>query len=234
MIYVGAGTSGRIGVLDASEIPPTYGTSREQVIALIAGGEKAIQHSLEGVEDDAAAGALAIADLQVSEKDSVVGIAASGRTPFVIGAMQTARKNGALTVSLACNSPSPMEAQAEIIIAPVVGPEVITGSTRMKAGTAQKMTLNMLSTGVMVRLGKTFSNLMVDMQTSNSKLHRRARLIVAQACGISEEEAGQVLDQAGGEMKTAIVSVTAGISLDAARLRLAQNGGIVRRALAAV
>lgn len=230
MIYAGAGTSGRIGVLDASEMPPTYGTSRDLVVALIAGGETAIQHSVEGIEDNAAAGAQAIRELQVSEKDSVVGIAASGRTPFVIGAMEEARRRGALTISLACNSPAPMEERADIIIAPVVGPEVITGSTRMKAGTAQKMTLNMLSTGVMVRLGKTFSNLMVSMQTSNSKLKRRARLIVAQACGISEEEAGQVLDEAGGEVKTAIVTVIADVSPAEARTRLAQNGGIVRKA----
>lgn len=230
MIYAGAGTSGRIGVLDASEMPPTYGTGRDLVMALIAGGETAIQHSVEGIEDDAEAGAQAIRDLQVSEKDSVVGIAASGRTPYVIGAMEDARRRGALTISLACNSPAPMEEWADIIIAPVVGPEVITGSTRMKAGTAQKMTLNMLSTGVMVRLGKTFSNLMVSMQTTNSKLKRRARHIVAQACEISEDEAGKALDESGGEVKTAIVAVIAGISPTEARARLAQNGDVVRRA----
>lgn len=231
LIYVGAGTSGRIGVLDASEIPPTYGESPDRVVALIAGGERAIQRSLEGVEDDAEAGAQGIAGLNTCADDSVVGIAASGGTPFVLGALREARRRGALTISLACNSPAAIEALADIAIAPLVGPEVITGSTRMKAGTAQKMTLNMLSTVVMVRMGKTFSNLMVDVQTTNTKLRARARRIVAQACGISEEEAGKALGAAGGEVKTAIVARRAGISPEEARRRLEQSGGLVRAAL---
>lgn len=231
MIYIGAGTSGRLGVLDASEIPPTYGTSPDLIPALIAGGETAIRHSLEGVEDDAPAGAAGIASLNTGPLDTVVGIAASGRTPYVLGALAEARRRGALTVSIACNSPAPVEDLADIAIAPLVGPEAITGSTRMKAGTAQKLALNMLSTAVMIRLGKTYSNLMVDMQASNIKLHQRARRIVAQACGISEEAAGAALQAAGGEVKTAIVAVKAGIAPEEARERLARSGGRVRMAL---
>lgn len=230
LIYVGAGTSGRIGVLDASEIPPTYGASPDLVVAVIAGGEQAIQHSLEGVEDDVLAGKTSMQDLHVDEHDSVVGIAASGRTPFVLGAMDEARGRGALTVSLACNSPAVIEERADIVIAPLVGPEVITGSTRMKAGTAQKLTLNMISTTVMIRLGKTYSNLMVDMQMTNSKLRKRAIRIVAQACEIDESAAEKILEAAGGEVKTAIVSCKAKISIKEARARLEKNGGMVRAA----
>jgi N-acetylmuramic acid 6-phosphate etherase len=231
LIYVGAGTSGRLGILDASECPPTFNTSPEQVIGLIAGGMQAVTGAVENAEDDAEAGAADLAGLEVGPLDCVVGIAASGATPYVIGALQEAQRRGALCISLACNRPSPIEQLAEMSIAPIVGPEVITGSTRMKAGTAQKMVLNMLSTGVMIRLGKTFGNLMVDVQQTNAKLRRRACRIVAEACSVQEERAERTLQACDGEVKTAIVSLLAGLDADAARARLQQADGMVRRAL---
>lgn len=231
LIYIGAGTSGRLGVLDASECPPTFGTRPDLVMALIAGGEEAIRHSVEGAEDDAGAGARDVAALNVGERDSVVGIAASGRTPFVIGGMTEAHRRKALVVSLACHRPSPMEAVADVSIAPLVGPEVITGSTRLKAGTAQKLVLNTISTGVMIRLGKTFGNLMVNVQPTNAKLQARARRIVEQACGLAAEEADAQLAACGGEVKTAIVSALTGVTPDEARRRLDAAGGVVRTAL---
>lgn len=231
LIYVGAGTSGRLGILDASECPPTFSASPDQVIGLIAGGQRAIQSSVENAEDDEAAGREDITRLKVGEKDSVIGIAASGRTPYVLAAMAEARKQGALVISLACNKPSPMEKLADIVIAPLVGPEVIAGSTRLKAGTAQKMVLNMISTGTMVRLGKTFSNLMVDVQPTNFKLRNRSRKILAQACAISVEAAEAALSANHGNLKSAIVSTLAGISPDQAQQRLAETHGRVRDAL---
>jgi N-acetylmuramic acid 6-phosphate etherase len=232
LIYVGAGTSGRLGVLDASECPPTFSTPPELVVALLAGGKRAITDAVEGAEDDAEAGAKQIAALNVTETDSVVGVAASGGTPYVLGGIAEARKRGALTVSVACNRPSKLEEAVEIGIAPLVGPEVIAGSTRLKAGTAQKLVLNMLSTGAMIKLGKTFGNLMVDVQPTNVKLRDRARNIVAQACGISTERAAQILEACAGEVKTAIVAELAGVSPEIARQRLEQAGGLVREALA--
>ncbi len=178
-----------------------------------------------------AAGARDVAELGVAPDDTIVGIAASGATPYVLGGLQTARERGALLVSLACNRPSKIEALADIGIAPLVGPEVIAGSTRLKAGTAQKMVLNMLSTGIMVRLGKTFGNLMVDVQPTNNKLRRRARRIVEEACGISTDEAEAALAACGGNVKGAIVTVLAGVSPDEARQYLEASGGIVRQAL---
>lgn len=233
LIYFGAGTSGRMGVLDASEVPPTYGLSPEWVVARIAGGTKAITQTVEESEDDAEAGAAEVAALNVGPRDSLVGIAASGRTPYVMAAMRAARERGALVISLACNRPAPMEDLADVAIAPLVGPEAVAGSTRMKAGTAQKMVLNMLSTGVMVRLGKTFSNLMVDMQASNRKLRARAVRMVALATGAPEDDAAAALSAAGGEVKTAIVALLAGIDAGDARLRLAATQGRVRAALEA-
>lgn len=231
LIYVGAGTSGRLGVLDASECPPTFGVPSGLVVALIAGGEGAIRHSIEGAEDDAGAGARDVAALNVGERDSVVGIAASGRTPYVVGGMTEARRRRALVVSLVCNRPSPMQVLADVSIAPLVGPEVITGSTRLKAGTAQKLVLNMISTGVMIRLGKTFGNLMVNVQPTNVKLQARARRIVEQACRLAPEEAEARLAACGGEVKTTIVSALAGVTPDEARRRLDVAGGVVRAAL---
>jgi N-acetylmuramic acid 6-phosphate etherase len=232
LIYIGAGTSGRLGILDAVECPPTFGTSPDRVVGLIAGGERAITKAVEGAEDDPSAGARDIAALHVSALDSVVGIAASGATPYVLGGLKEARRRGALTVSLACNRPAPIQEIAEVNIAPIVGPEVITGSTRLKAGTAQKMVLNMLSTGVMVRLGKTYGNLMVDVQATNAKLQERARRIVMQACGVSETEACAALDACGGEVKTAIVMLLGEVvDVAEARARLDAAQGVVRRAL---
>jgi N-acetylmuramic acid 6-phosphate etherase len=231
LIYVGAGTSGRLGVLDASECPPTFSTPPELVVALLAGGQSANQRAVEGAEDDAPMGARQIAQLRVGPNDSVVGIAASGGTPYVLGGIDEARQRGALTISLACNRPSKLEEAVEIGIAPLVGPEVIAGSTRLKAGTAQKMVLNMISTGVMIKLGKTFGNLMVEVQPTNAKLRERARRIVAQACEINDETAAQILEASNGEVKTAIVAILAGVSPEVARERLNANGGYVRKAI---
>lgn len=231
LIYIGAGTSGRLGVLDASECPPTFGTPPELVVGLIAGGDVALTDAIEGAEDDPMGGAREIAELDVSENDSVVSIAASGRTPYAIGGLEEAKKRGALTVSIACNRPSPLEELAEIAIAPIVGPEVVTGSTRLKAGTAQKMVLNMISTAVMIRLGKTYSNLMVDVQPTNVKLRQRARRIVAEAAGLSLERATKILQDCDGEVKTAIVAVLANVSPEMSRQRLRVTGGFVRKAI---
>lgn len=233
LIYVGAGTSGRLAVLDAAECPPTFGVAPEQVMALIAGGERAIRHAVEGAEDDRETGARDVAAQQVESLDSVVGVAASGRTPYVLGGMAEARRRGCLVVSLACQHPSPMAGLADLWIAPVTGPEALTGSTRLKAGTAQKLVLNMLSTGVMVRLGKTFGNLMVDVQASNAKLRDRARRIVELACDLSPEAAEAALAACDHEVKTAIVAQLAGLSPEEARQRLARANGAVRAALVA-
>ncbi len=231
LIYIGAGTSGRLGVLDASECPPTFGTPRELVVGLIAGGDVALTDAIEGAEDDQIGGAREIAELNVSENDCVVSIAASGRTPYAIGGLEEAKKHGALTVSIACNRPSPLEELADIGIALIVGPEVVSGSTRLKAGTAQKMALNMISTGVMIRLGKTYSNLMVDVQPTNVKLRHRARRIVADAAEVNLEEATKILQESNGEVKTAIVAVLSHIPPQEARQRLRETGGFVRKAI---
>ena len=231
LVYIGAGTSGRLGVLDAAECPPTFSVPHGLVVALIAGGKRAITEAVEGAEDDRDAGGRDIVALGVDARDSVVGIAASGYTPYVLGGMAEARQRGALVVSLACSKPSPMAEMADIAIAPVAGPEVITGSTRLKAGTAQKMVLNMLSTGAMIRLGKTYGNLMVDVQPTNTKLRNRARRIVAEACGIPLEQAGDLLAASDSEVKVAIVAHLADLSPEAARERLVAAGGVVRAAL---
>jgi len=231
LIYVGAGTSGRLGVLDAAECPPTFNTPPDRVVAIIAGGEPAITRSVEGAEDDAEAGARDVAALNVSACDAVVGIAASGRTPYVLGALAEARRRGALVVSLTNNRPAPSEDLADVCIAPLTGPEVLTGSTRLKAGTAQKMVLNMISTGVMVRLGRTFGNLMVHVQATNTKLQGRARRIVEMATGLSPDEAAAALDACGGDVPATIVHVLADVSPAEARQRLEAAGGVVRTAL---
>jgi len=232
LIYVGAGTSGRLGVLDATECPPTFSTRPGQVVGLIAGGAAALTQSVEEVEDSPAAGAHDIDALAVGPDDVVLGIAASGRTPYVLGAIAEARGRGAFTAGLACTHPSPLAEAVELMIAPIVGPEVIAGSTRMKAGTAQKLVLNTLSTAVMIRLGRTFGNLMVDVRPLNSKLRRRAIGIVATATDLAHDQARAVLEAAGYEPKTAIVMVLAGVDADEARGRLAASGGHVRAALA--
>ena len=231
LIYIGAGTSGRLGVLDASECPPTFGTPSDLVVGLIAGGTAALTEAVEGAEDDQEGGAGEIVKLNVNENDCVIGIAASGRTPYAIGGLQEAKKRGALTVSIACNRPSSLEELAEIGIALVVGPEVVSGSTRLKAGTAQKMVLNMISTAVMIRLGKTYSNLMVDVQPTNAKLRQRALRIVAEATGLNMQRATEILSACNGEVKTAIVATLAGVSPEIARIRLHETGGYVRKAI---
>jgi N-acetylmuramic acid 6-phosphate etherase len=234
LIYVGAGTSGRLGALDASECPPTFNISPESVVVCIAGGPIAFGLAHEDLEDNAGAGQADVAKLNLTEADIVVGITASGRTPYARGALAYARQQGALTIGLACNAAAPIVDEVDIMIAPEVGPEVIAGSTRLKAGTAQKMVLNMLSTGAMILLGKTFGNLMVDVQTSNYKLRKRALSIVRQATGLDEEAAEEMLGRAGGETKTAILMARANLSAEEARQQLAAHGQVLRAALDAL
>lgn len=231
LIYVGAGTSGRLGVLDAAECPPTFNISAERVIALLAGGPIAQTQAQEDMEDSSEAGEADVAQLKLSADDSVVGIAASGRTPYPIGALAYAQKVGALTIGLACNKGVPMEEVSEIMIAPVVGPEVVTGSTRLKAGTAQKLVLNMLSTGTMIMLGKTFGNLMIDVQPTNYKLRQRAVSIVQTATGLERDEAEGLLQRSGDEVKTAILVGKSNLTPQQAREQLTTHRGILRAAL---
>lgn len=231
VIYVGAGTSGRLGLLDAVEWTPTFGTPPTLVEAVLAGQEAAAVDAAANLEDDAALGARDLAARTVRAADVVVGIAASGRTPYVLGALEAARKVGAGTIGLCCNPGQPLATLADVAIVVVVGPEVITGSTRMKAGTAQKMVLNMISTAAMIRLGRVYSNLMVDVRPSNAKLRRRAQAIVAAAAEISHPEAARLLDAAGGQVKAAIVMARSGADLSTALAKLARAGGSVRDAL---
>jgi N-acetylmuramic acid 6-phosphate etherase len=233
LIYLGAGTSGRLGVLDAAECPPTFSTPPGLVVGWIAGGPGALTTSIEGAEDDPERGRADARHLQLGPGDALVGIAASGRTPYVRGALQYAQEVGALTVALACNADPVIGQHADITIAVETGPEVISGSTRLKAGTAQKMVLNMLSTGTMVLLGKTYGNLMVDVQPTNAKLRRRAVRIVETATGLATPEAARLLAACGDETKTAIVAALAGVPPEEARVRLARAGGVVRQALEA-
>ena len=231
LVYIGAGTSGRLGILDATECPPTYGTDPEQIIGLIAGGRDAVFRSVEHAEDDEA---LAVHDLHAiafSHKDILVGIAASGRTPYVIAALRYARLIGAKTVALACSQPNAMQEHADIAITPVVGAEVVTGSTRMKAGTAQKLVLNMLTTAAMIRLGKVYGNLMVDVKPSNAKLVKRQKSIIVAATGCTETAAALALQQAHGEAKTAIVMLLLDLDAERARALLQQHQGRIRPAL---
>jgi len=231
MVSIGAGTSGRLGVLDASECPPTFGTDPSLVVGLIAGGDHALRHAIEHVEDQPDAGAAALKEIGLTSRDVVVGIAASGRTPFVLGAVAHAREIDATTVCIANSPDSPLAAAVDIPITVVTGPEVVTGSTRMKAGTAQKLVLNMLTTGAMIGIGKTFGNLMVDVQPTNAKLRDRSIRIVADATGVERDAAEGALADASGEVKTAIVAILAGIGPDEAQTRLAGANGVVRVAL---
>lgn len=231
LIYIGAGSSGRLGVLDASECPPTYGVSPGMVIGLIAGGDAALRSAIEGAEDDAEAGAQALDGAGLTANDVVVGIAASGRTPYVLGALTRAKAIGAVTVGLTTNPGSPLTEAAGIAIVPVVGPEALTGSTRLKSGTAQKMVLNMLTTASMIRIGKSYGNLMVDVMATNEKLVARAVRIVMLATECSAETAREALARAGNEVKPAILSILTGLAPDAARTSLARAGGVLRRAL---
>jgi N-acetylmuramic acid 6-phosphate etherase len=231
LIYAGAGTSGRLGALDAIELPPTFNIPPERVVACVAGGLFALGAAAEAAEDDAAAGRADIEALDLTAQDSVVAISASGRTPYALGAIGAARERGALTVGLTCNTATELARQVEISIAPVVGPEVIAGSTRLKAGTAQKMVLNMLSSGAMVLLGKTYGNLMVDVQATNEKLRGRACAIVQAATGLDAEAAAAQLRAANGDTKVVILASRAGVTPDEARARLAAHGGVLRAAL---
>jgi anhydro-N-acetylmuramic acid kinase len=231
LIYIGAGTSGRLGVLDASECPPTFNTDPSQVTALLAGGLQTMFDASEGAEDNQEAGRSDVAHLQIRPQDAVVGIAASGATPYVLAGLEEARQRGALTVGVACNRPAAMQSRVDIFIAPQTGPEILTGSTRLKAGTAQKLVLNMISSGVMIRIGKTYGNLMVDVRATNAKLRRRAMRIVAQATGLDEPTAANYLESCNGEVKTTIVAARLGLDPDAARARLAECNGVVRCAL---
>jgi len=234
LVYVGAGTSGRLGALDASECPPTFNIPPDMVISCLAGGQQALGKSYEDLEDSWEAGQTDLVSLSISEEDAVVGITASGQTPYTRGAIAYARERGALTIGLACNANTPLEQEVEIMIAPVVGPEVISGSTRLKAGTAKKMVLNMLSTGTMALLGKTFGNLMVDVQATNYKLQQRALSIVRHATGLDEDAARTLLELSGGEVKTAILLAKANISPEQARERLAAHNSVLRAALEAM
>jgi N-acetylmuramic acid 6-phosphate etherase len=233
LVYVGAGTSGRLALVDAVECESTFGVPTGTVVALVAGGPESAATAQEAAEDDDDAGAQAIRDLAVDEQDAVVGLSASGRTPYVRGALEEAREAGAATVAIVCVEGSPLGASVDHEIAVVVGPEVIAGSTRLKAGTAQKLVLNMISTIAMVRLGKTFGNLMVDVVATNTKLRARVRRIVTHATGAPPEEVEAALTGAEGDTKVAIVTILAEVDAAAARARLDAADGDVRKALRA-
>ncbi|MEU0135161.1 N-acetylmuramic acid 6-phosphate etherase [Streptomyces sp. NPDC006296] len=234
LIYAGAGTAGRLGVLDASECPPTFNTDPSEVLGLIAGGPSAMVKAVEGAEDSKELAAADLDGLDLTADDTVVGISASGRTPYAIGAVEHARRTGALTIGLSCNADSALAAAAEHGLEIVVGPELLTGSTRLKAGTAQKLVLNMLSTITMIRLGKTYGNLMVDVRASNEKLRARSHRIVSLATGASDEEIEAALAATDGEVKNAVLTLLGGVDGPAAATLLAESDGHLRAALAAV
>lgn len=231
LIYMGAGTSGRLGVLDASECPPTFGVDPTRVVGVIAGGDRALRNSIEAAEDAPSAGRADVDGLSVDADDTVVGITASGRTPYVIGALERAHERGALTVALSCNAGSRVGAAADIAIEAVVGPEFIAGSTRLKSGSAEKLVLNMLSTLVMVRLGKTYGNIMIDMRATNNKLSARAERTVMALTGCTEPQARDALAHAEGSVKTSVLMLAAHVSADAAHRRLDAAHGSLRAAL---
>ncbi|WP_194437616.1 N-acetylmuramic acid 6-phosphate etherase [Vibrio fluminensis] len=231
LVYIGAGTSGRLGVLDASECPPTFGVSDKMVIGLIAGGPEAILKAKEGAEDNFELGEQDLKNIHFSEKDVVVGIAASGRTPYVIGALRYANQIGATTVALSCNPDSAIAKEAQIAISPVVGPEALTGSTRLKSATAQKLVLNMLTTASMIRIGKSYQNLMVDVKATNKKLLARAVRIVMQATECTNQIATQTLEQTDYDVKLAILMILTGMDLYTAKVQLASKQGFLRLAV---
>ncbi|MFE2017407.1 N-acetylmuramic acid 6-phosphate etherase [Streptomyces sp. NPDC059499] len=234
LIYAGAGTAGRLGVLDASECPPTFNTDPSEVVGLIAGGPSAMVKAVEGAEDSKELAAADLDGLGLTADDTVVGISASGRTPYAIGAVEHARAKGALTIGLSCNADSGLAGAAEHGLEIVVGPELLTGSTRLKAGTAQKLVLNMLSTITMIRLGKTYGNLMVDVRASNEKLRARSRRIVSLATGASDQEIEVALAATDGEVKNAILTILGEVDGPTAATLLADSHGHLRAALAAV
>jgi N-acetylmuramic acid 6-phosphate etherase len=228
LIYVGAGTSGRLAVLDAVECVPTYSVPPDMVIALLAGGDQALTHSIEGAEDDADGGRRDLEAVSASARDAVVGIAASGRTPYVVGALTYANQIGAFTAAISCNAPAPILELSQVGIAALVGAEVVSGSTRLKAGTAQKLILNMISTASMIRMGKVYDNLMVDVKVSNRKLADRAARIVAEITGVDLQTAASLLRQTDNEVKTAVVVGLLGLTPDEARARLRAKNGFLR------
>ena len=231
LIYLGAGTSGRLGILDAVECVPTFSVSKDMVVGIIAGGEKAIKVAVEGAEDNQQAAIEDLKAIQFSAKDVLVGIAASGRTPYVISALKYATLMGAKSVAVSCNPDSPISKEADVDICAAVGPEILTGSTRMKSGTAQKLILNMLSTASMIKMGKTYQNLMVDVNASNKKLYARAVLIVMQATDCDEQTASSALQAAGNEAKVAIMMILTGANVNEAIILLKQNNGFLRKAV---
>ena len=231
LIYCGAGTSGRLGILDASECPPTFGSPAEQVVGLIAGGKTAILKAVENAEDNQQAGELDLKNIQLNKNDVVVGIAASGRTPYVIGAMRYAKSLGCDVVSLCCNDNSEMATIADIALDVIVGPEVVTGSSRLKAGTAQKLVLNMLTTGSMIKSGKVFGNLMVDVQATNAKLIERQKKIIMEATDCTREIAETALIESGHHCKTAIVMILTGVDATQAKDSLQQHKGFIRQCI---
>lgn len=231
LIYVGAGTSGRLGILDASECPPTFGTPHDMIVGVMAGGRDAVFRAKEGSEDRADDGEQAMVDMRVTDKDVVCGIAASRRTPYVVAAIKKAKELGARTLYVTTNPRSEFDIDVDVAICPEVGPEVLAGSTRMKSGTAQKLVLNMITTTAMVRLGKIYENMMVDLQMNSQKLEERAKRVVMTVTGLEYEEAAKYLDQAGGHVKTALVMILSGVDADEARLRLKNANGFVREAL---
>jgi len=231
LIYAGAGTSGRLAALDAAECPPTFGVAARQVQAILAGGRRALTAAVEGAEDSAARGERDLAARQVTRRDAVVGLTASGTTPYVLAALRLARRRGAVTIGVTANRHSPIARIADIIIAPNTGPELIAGSTRMKAGTAQKMVLNTLSTAAFVRLGRVYNNWMVDVALTNRKLRERGRRILQEASGASKSRAARALAQSRGKMRVALVMLKTGAGVAEARRRLRQGGGELRRAL---
>jgi N-acetylmuramic acid 6-phosphate etherase len=231
LFYIGAGTSGRLGVLDASECPPTFGVSPQLVQGIIAGGEPALTSAIEGTEDDPAAGARDLLARAFTAADVLAALAASGRTPYVLGAVAEARRLGAVTIGISCSPDSDLARAVEIPITPLPGPEILAGSTRLKAGTAQKLVLNMLSTGAFIRLGYVYGNLMVNVQPANAKLLDRARRIVAQASGIPYARATELLEQAGNSVRTAILMARTGTGRAQAEQRLAAAGGRLAEAL---
>jgi N-acetylmuramic acid 6-phosphate etherase len=231
LFYIGAGTSGRLGILDASECPPTFGTEPELVQGVIAGGSKAVFSAIEGAEDSKDGGKEDLRERNLTKMDAVVGIAASGRTPYVIGGLEYAKELGCVTVAISCNPNSMIAAIADIAITPLVGPEVIMGSSRLKAGTAQKLVLNMISTGIMIRLGKVYSNLMVNLAPTNQKLVERSKRIVRLATGASIEEVEAAMQRSGYDVKVAIVMLKANLNVSEASERLARADGIVSKAL---
>ncbi len=231
LIYCGAGTSGRLGILDASECPPTFGSDPRQVIGLIAGGHQAILNAVENAEDNQQAGQADLKNINFTKHDVLVGIAASGRTPYVLSAMSFAKSLKAKVISINCNPQSPMSKISDIDICAVVGPEVISGSSRMKAGTAQKLILNMLSTGSMIRIGKVFGNLMVDVKASNAKLLERQKNIVIQATDCTYLQAEQALQQSSNHCKTAIVMLLTGKDAQQAKISLTEKNGYIRQVI---